>query len=53
VLLGAIGLAAIRTDFLGLAALAGLAAFLGLSANVIIARGAARRRRTLGSPSAP
>jgi hypothetical protein len=53
VLLGATGLAAIRTDVLGLAALAGLAAFLGLSANVFIARGAALRRRTLGSPSAP
>lgn len=48
VLLGAIGLATLRTELLGLAGLAGSLAFLALSGNVLFARGAALRRRALG-----
>jgi hypothetical protein len=48
VLLGALGVALLRTDLLGFAGLAGCLAFSALSGNVAFARSAALRRRALG-----
>jgi hypothetical protein len=49
VLLGALGLASMRTEILGFAGLFGFAAFLTLSANIVVARETALRRRPVGS----
>jgi hypothetical protein len=48
VLLGALGVALLRTELLGFAGLAGCIAFSALSGNVLFARSAALRRRAVG-----